>query len=549
MKNSGNMRLRGATTGYFGINHWKTNAVLYCILLFASCGEGFGAPVFRTAHKKPGATVRHVMKDVSNNDVEIMDGDNSSEFSQRNGKKKNDFNKIDEEDKLVDANYIAESNLPTDLGTFRMRAYRHDESEQNRNPFTGNEPVVIYAPEHPLGTTSLENVPVRVHDQCLTSEVFGSYRCDCWDQFRMSLNYIKKNGGAIIYLQQEGRGIGLANKIHAYALQDGGMDTVEANLHLGFPEDMRKYGVIPSILKDLKVKSIKLMTNNPRKVHRLSSLGVIIEDIVPMVIDEANPHNKQYIETKVKRMNHQHFGTTLAKNDVFNNGVMLPKRRNTEGVQARDDGYCFGRESVEEAIAAMARGEMVVVVDDMNRENEGDLIMASDACTPEAMAKIIRYSSGVICVAMEGDRMDELDLPAMVSNNEDPKETAFSVTVDGTKDHGITTGISATDRSRTVQLLAKSSTTAKDLTRPGHIFPLRAKAGGVLERDGHTEATVDLSRLAGRGPCGVLCEIVSEENPTEMARLPELIRFCNRQKLVLTSIVDLRQYRRDIEKK
>mmetsp|Transcript_7061 Transcript_7061/g.10307 ORF Transcript_7061/g.10307 Transcript_7061/m.10307 type:complete len:538 (+) Transcript_7061:67-1680(+) len=531
---------------YNGFNFWKINTVLCCVLLFASC-EAFGAPVFRTAHKKPGATVRHVLKDVSNNDVETIDDDNPLEPRRRNGQIKGEFNHLSEDNRLVNSKYIAESNLPTDLGMFRMRAYRNDESDHDTNPFTGNEPVVIYAPEHPLGTTSMENVPIRVHDQCLTSEVFGSYRCDCWDQFRMALKYIKKNGGALIYLQQEGRGIGLANKIHAYSLQDGGMDTVEANLHLGFPEDMRQYGAIPSILKDLKVKSIKLMTNNPRKVHRLSTLGVTIEDIVPMVIDEANPHNKEYIETKVKRMNHQHFGNTLAKNDAFNNGIMAPKRKSTEGVLAREDGYCFGRKSVEDAIAAVARGEMVVVVDDMNRENEGDLIMASDACTPEAMAKIIRYSSGVICVAMEGDRMDELDLPAMVTNNEDPKETAFAVTVDGTKEHGITTGISATDRSRTVQLLARPSTVAKDLSRPGHIFPLRAKAGGVLERDGHTEATVDLSRLARRGPCGVLCEIVSEENPTEMARLPELIKFSHKQKLVLTSIVDLQQYRRDTE--
>lgn len=543
MKNISDMRLRGERTGYYG---FKTNAVLCCILLFASC-EALGAPVFRGARKKSTATVHSVLKDVSNSDLGTTDEDNPSELPQVNGQKKNEYKPIDEEEKLVNAKYIAESNLPTDLGMFRMRAYRNDESDHDRNPFTGNEPVVIYSPDYPLGRTPLENVPIRVHDQCLTSEVFGSYRCDCWDQFRMALKYIKKNGGAVIYLQQEGRGIGLANKIHAYALQDEGLDTVEANLHLGFPEDMRQYGAIPSILKDLQVNSIKLMTNNPRKVHRLSSLGIIVEDIVPMVIDEANQYNKQYIETKVKRMNHLHFDNTLAKNDVFNNGVMTPKRKSNEGVLAREDGYCFGRKSVEDAIAAVAGGEMVVVVDDMNRENEGDLIMASDACTPEAMAKIIRYSSGVICVAMEGDRMDELDLPAMVTNNEDPKETAFAVTVDATEEHGITTGISATDRSRTVQLLAKSSTGAKDLSRPGHIFPLRAKSGGVLERDGHTEATVDLSRLAGRGPCGVLCEIVSEENPTEMARLPELIKFCHKHKLVLTSIVDLQQYRRDTE--
>jgi 3,4-dihydroxy 2-butanone 4-phosphate synthase/GTP cyclohydrolase II len=217
------------------------------------------------------------------------------------------------------------------------------------------------------------------------------------------------------------------------------------------------------------------------------------------------------------------------------------------GVTACDDGYCFGRESVEDAIAAISRGELVVVVDDMARENEGDFIMAADLCTPETMATIVRYSSGVICIGMEGERMDELKLPAMVANSEDPKETAFSVSVDASSANGITTGISSKERALTMKLLATPSSTAVDFVRPGHIFPLRAKKNGVLTRDGHTEAAVDLSRLAGRHPSGVLCEIVSEENPTEMARLPELKRFCKKHGFVLTSIVDLAQYRRDTE--
>lgn len=217
------------------------------------------------------------------------------------------------------------------------------------------------------------------------------------------------------------------------------------------------------------------------------------------------------------------------------------------GVTASEDGYCFGRQSVEDAVDAMAQGKMVVVVDDMDRENEGDFIMAADMCDPKDMATIIRYSSGVICVAMEGSRMDALKLPAMVTNNEDPKETAFSVSVDATKEHGITTGISATDRARTCQLLGNMEAKPTDFARPGHIFPLRARDGGVLERDGHTEAAVDLSVMAGRAPVGILCEIVSEENPVEMARLPELRRFCAKHGYVLTSIVDIAQYRREKE--
>jgi hypothetical protein len=277
----------------------------------------------------------------------------------------------------------------------------------------------------------------------------------------MALEYVRENGGAIVYLQQEGRGIGLANKVAAYALQDRGMDTVDANLHLGFPEDMRQYGVIPSILRDMQINSIQLMTNNPRKVDRLTSLGVTVVNTVPMVVQKPNEHNRRYLETKLRRMNHLNFGTMLAE-DVFpvTNGVMLPSKNKNgaesaaqmenedaaaavkislsspDGVIAQDDGYCFGRQSVEDAIAAIARGEMVCVVDDMNRENEGDLIMAADMCTPEMMAKIVRYSSGVVCCAMEGERMDELKLPPMVITNEDPKGTAFSVTVDAVKEKG-----------------------------------------------------------------------------------------------------------------
>jgi len=148
---------------------------------------------------------------------------------------------------------------------------------------------------------------------------------------------------------------------------------------------------------------------------------------------------------------------------------------------------------------------------------------------------------------MEGKRMNELQLPAMLSKNQDPKGTAFSVTVDAAPEHGITTGISATDRAKTIQLLANPKSVPTDFRRPGHIFPLRAREGGVLTRDGHTEAAVDLSRLAGQTPCGVLCEIVSEEHPTEMMRLPEIKRFCRRHGFVLTSIVDIAQYRRDTE--
>lgn len=480
------------------------------------------------------------------------------------------------EDKPVPAEFVAETALPTDIGHFRLRAYR---TACNGNEYTGREPSVIYAADKsPFGVEGQlqQDVPVRIHDQCLTSEVFGSKRCDCSEQLRMALKHIAQEGGVIIYLQQEGRGIGLANKIAAYALQDVGMDTVDANLHLGFPDDCRHYGAVPSILHDMMIGSIQLMTNNPYKVNRLKELGVKVSNTLSVVVPTTNPYNHRYLLAKHERMDHQNLRSLLSTThetettevdevegmividetiiregeDMAANAIEVSlalSDENYEGVLAEDNGYCFGRQSVEDAIQAMKEKKMVVVVDDMNRENEGDLIMAADACTPEDMAFIVRYSSGVICIAMDGDRMDKLGLPPMLANNEDPKETAFTVTVDATKEHGISTGISSTDRAKTVNLLASPEAKSLDFARPGHIFPLRARDGGVLERDGHTEAAVDLSHLAGRERAGILCEIVSEENPIEMMRLPELKRFCKEHGLVLTSIVDLAQYRKDTE--
>jgi 3,4-dihydroxy 2-butanone 4-phosphate synthase/GTP cyclohydrolase II len=188
---------------------------------------------------------------------------------------------------------------------------------------------------------------------------------------------------------------------------------------------------------------------------------------------------------------------------------------------------------------------MVVVVDDEDRENEGDLIMAAEDVTPESMAFFLEHTSGVFCVPLEADRADELDLPLMVVANTEAQRTAFTVTVDYR--HGTTTGISASDRAATIQALIDPNTRSTDLNRPGHIFPLRYRAGGVLKRAGHTEATVDLCRLAGKYPSGVLCEVVTSDK-TGMARLPELEAFAQRHNLPLVSIADLIRYRRHHEK-
>jgi 3,4-dihydroxy 2-butanone 4-phosphate synthase/GTP cyclohydrolase II len=201
-------------------------------------------------------------------------------------------------------------------------------------------------------------------------------------------------------------------------------------------------------------------------------------------------------------------------------------------------------DSVEFAVKEIAAGRPVVVVDDEDRENEGDIVFAATAATPEVMAFTIRYSSGVVCVPMTGDELDRLHLPPMTAVNEDRKGTAYAVSVDARD--GVSTGISAADRARTVRLLATAGTGPGDLTRPGHVFPLRAKDGGVLERPGHTEAAVDLARLAGMPPAGGIAEVVNDDGTK--ARLPELVAFARRHGLAIISIEDLIAYRRRTER-
>ncbi len=197
-------------------------------------------------------------------------------------------------------------------------------------------------------------------------------------------------------------------------------------------------------------------------------------------------------------------------------------------------------DTVETAVEALRSGGMIVVVDDEERENEGDLIMAAEFATPEAISFFLEHTSGLICVAMKGHMLDRLELPLMVANNTESQRTAFTVTVDAVD--GVTTGISASDRAKTIRTLADPASLPADLSRPGHIFPLRAREGGVLKRGGHTEAAVDLAHLAGLKEAGVLCEIVTADK-RGMARLEELEEFSKAHSLPLISIADLIRYR------
>nr|WSS67713.1 bifunctional 3,4-dihydroxy-2-butanone-4-phosphate synthase/GTP cyclohydrolase II [Streptomyces sp. NBC_01175] len=200
---------------------------------------------------------------------------------------------------------------------------------------------------------------------------------------------------------------------------------------------------------------------------------------------------------------------------------------------------------VEQAIRDIAAGRPVVVVDDEDRENEGDLVIAAEKATPEIVAFMMSECRGLICAPMETDELDRLELPQMVAHNTESMKTAFTVSVDASAAHGVTTGISAADRATTLRMLAGGHAEPGDFVRPGHVFPLRARSGGVLVRNGHTEAAVDLARLAGLRPAGAIVEIAGEDGV--MLRLPELVPFARKHGLTIISIEDLIAYRRSAE--
>ncbi len=223
-----------------------------------------------------------------------------------------------------------------------------------------------------------------------------------------------------------------------------------------------------------------------------------------------------------------------------------PSRRATPAPARRRAAGSHGlqMDRVEDAIAAIRRGEKVIVVDDEERENEGDLIMAAEKVTPADINFFTKYARGLICVPMTGERLDELELGPMVQDNTEKMSTAFTVSVDAV--NGTTTGISAADRALTIRALVHPATQPGDLERPGHIFPLRAREGGVLRRAGHTEAAIDLARLAGLTPAGVLCEVMADDG--SMMRTPQLLKMAKQYKLRIITIKALIEYRRRTER-
>ncbi|CAK5274000.1 unnamed protein product [Mycena citricolor] len=231
---------------------------------------------------------------------------------------------------------------------------------------------------------------------------------------------------------------------------------------------------------------------------------------------------------------------SVVANTAGSNGTTKPWRAvETAGIPPRTT---FAFDAMEDALAAFEAGEFLVVMDDENRENEGDLIIAATHCTTEKMAWMIKHTSGYICIALPGDRLKELDIPMMVPDNQERHRTAYTVTVD--YKHGVTTGISAGDRSRTARALASPSSVPADFTRPGHMVPLRAVEGGVLARKGHTESGVDLCRLTKLPPAGVLCELVNDDAQGTMARRDDCRAFADRWGLKMISVEMLAEWRR-----
>jgi len=405
--------------------------------------------------------------------------------------------------------------MPTEWGVFQTIGFERRVSHRGVRAETALAIV--------LGDLSESAPLLRIHSQCFTGEILGSLRCDCAGQLKMAMRAIADEGrGLVIYEYQEGRGIGLMAKLQAYALQDVGLDTVEANHVLGFAADCRDFRLSAAILHELGIKRVRLLTNNSHKARALSHAGIQVVAQIPCEV-EPTAHSAAYLRAKKEKLGH---ALTVG-----------PRGRPEDEKRAKER---FEFASVEDALGELRAGRMVVVVDDEERENEGDLTIPAEAITPEAINFMAIHGRGLICLAMTGQRLDELRLDRILPENDALGGTAFTVSID-VKGRGVTTGISAHDRAQTIRAAIETSSRREDFALPGHVFPLRARAGGVLERRGHTEAAVDLARLAGFYPAGVICEIVNDDGT--MARVPDLVQFCKRHDLVMIKVADLARYR------
>ena len=451
--------------------------------------------------------------------------------------------------------------LPTRWGVFQTIGFERD-FPNSRDVETA---VAII-----LGDLSDDAPLVRIHSQCFTGEVLGSLRCDCGPQLEIAMQAIANEGsGLVIYEHQEGRGIGLMAKLKAYALQDKGLDTIQANYALGFLADHRDFSLPAAILHDLGISDVRLLSNNPKKSRALSSAGIKVVAQIPCEADAklilaalpANQKRKAGPRLTLERRGSvddptsESFGVVscdfvdrrsvagITRSTKSHEQHEITLRTNKRKKSGSDSGG-FEFASIEDAIQELRAGRMIVVVDDEDRENEGDLTMAAEMITPEAINFMATHGRGLICLAMTDKRLKELELGPMVPANSALGGTAFTVSIDLIR-QDVSTGISAYDRAETIKAAVDPNSYPEDFARPGHVFPLRARSGGVLERRGQTEAAVDLASLAGLQSAGVICEIINDDGT--MARLPDLIGFCKRHNLLMITVADLARYRFDCD--
>jgi GTP cyclohydrolase II len=313
----------------------------------------------------------------------------------------------------------------------------------------------------------------RIHSQCLTGDTLASLRCDCGDQLELAMCAIERErSGLLIYEYQEGRGIGLMAKLQAYSLQDTGLDTVEANHALGFQTDYRDFSLPIAILHDLGISRVRLLSNNPEKSRALIDAGIDVVEQIPCEV-APNPHSFAYLQAKKEKMGHalSHSGgeSMESAKDTSADGL---DRDCEDSKSVRREQFAFT--SIEIALHELRTGRIIVVVDDEDRENEGDLMIAAEMITPEAINFMATHGRGLVCLAMTGERIDELKLAPMAPDNTALGGTGFTVSIDALG-RGVTTGISASDRAQTIRAAIDARNGAQDFARPGHVFPLRCR--------------------------------------------------------------------------
>lgn len=389
--------------------------------------------------------------------------------------------------------FIAECKLPTEQGHFRLRSYRYKGGKivirngERVLEWTEMEPVVVIRGD----LAGKEGVTIRVHDQCFTSEVLGSKRCDCKEQLDMAMGHIMESEGALIYMPQEGRGIGLANKIAAYELQDTGMDTVDANRHLGFDDDERSYSCVPFILKDMGIKSVRLVTNNPYKINMLRGMGVAIDSVQPSFV-VPNMHNEKYLRTKVERMAH------LLSLDSLTVPPPADALAFAAAAALSNKPAPIEFATVEAAAEQLRNGNVVLVVSGDGAEARGGLVVRADASSTETVSSMGKLSGAYLEALLPGDRWDALGLG----------DAAASASVDMVGLGSI--AIAAGGRASTLSALADPGVGGDFFSKPGHVFCRKMGAG----QGGSVMAAAEVFVREAGGEAGPpvvgMCEVLSD---------------------------------------